>query len=227
MSAPVDTVLFDLDDTLCSYRRSVPQLLAVSFEVVGVGPFFEATDYYARYDEFVSEATGMRELREMCFASLAEESGLDPDLGAELAAVYDEERDQSNVEPLPGAGEAVESLAGDHRLAVVTNGAPEMQSQKLDALPFADAFEHVVYAGYDVPAKPEPDAFHRVLDLLGSQSETTVHVGNSLRSDVAGAQAAGVRAAWLAGSASRESEPGSPTPEYVLESLHELTDPPW
>ncbi|WP_435319082.1 HAD family hydrolase [Haloarchaeobius sp. TZWSO28] len=226
MPAPVDTVLFDLDDTLCSYRRSVPEMLDLAFETVGVDPFFEATDYYARYDEFVTDASGMRELREQCFASLAADAGRDPDLGRELATVYDAERDQSNVEPLPGAAEAVTSLAADYRLAVVTNGSPEMQSQKLGALPFADAFEHVVHAGYDTPAKPAPDAFHRVLDLLGSDARNTVHVGNSLRSDVAGAQAAGVRAAWLAVDG---GNPGadSPTPEYVLGSLAELTDPPW
>ncbi|MCT9097449.1 HAD family hydrolase [Haloarchaeobius sp. HME9146] len=226
MPAPVDTVLFDLDDTLCSYRRTVPEMLDLAFETVGVDPFFEATDYYARYDEFVTDASGMHELREQCFASLAADAGRDPDLGRELATVYDAERDQSNVEPLPGAAEAVSSLATDHRLAVVTNGSPEMQSQKLGALPFADAFEHVVHAGYDTPAKPAPDAFHRVLDLLGSEADSTVHVGNSLRSDVAGAQAAGVRAAWLAVDG---GSPGadSPTPEYVLGSLAELTDPPW
>ncbi|WP_267640305.1 HAD family hydrolase [Haloarchaeobius amylolyticus] len=227
MTAPVDTVLFDLDDTLCTYRRSVPEMLDVAFEAVGVDPFFAAPDYYERYDRFVDDCSGMRELRATCFASLAEETGYDPDLGRELAAAYADERDHGNVEPLPGAGSAVEALAGDHRLAVVTNGAPEMQGQKLSALPFADAFEHVVHAGYDTPAKPAPDAFHHVLDLLGSDSARTVHVGNSLRSDVAGAQAAGVRAAWLAGEAGQHPGTDEPTPEYVLESLGELTDPPW
>ncbi|PSQ56909.1 haloacid dehalogenase, partial [Halobacteriales archaeon SW_7_71_33] len=32
----VETVLFDLDDTLCTYRRSGAELLSLAFDRVGV-----------------------------------------------------------------------------------------------------------------------------------------------------------------------------------------------
>jgi len=218
----VDAVLFDLDDTLCEYRRSGAELLALAFDDVGVDPFFEAGEYYARYEEFLRQTDDVVELRRECFAAIADDRGRDPDLGRAVADAYAAERDHGNVRPLPGAAAAVERLAGDHRLAVLTNGAPGMQSEKLAQLPFGDAFEAVVHAGYDAPRKPSPDPYHHALDLLDATPERAVHVGNSLTTDVPGAHAAGVRSAWL----SDGSDP-DPEPHYRLETLHDLTTPPW
>ncbi|WP_435359077.1 HAD family hydrolase [Haloarchaeobius sp. DFWS5] len=221
-SQPVDTVLFDLDDTLCTYRRDQSELLSVSFDSVGVDPFFDATDYVDRYETFVDDSDDMLDLRRRCFADLAESSGYDPTVGHDVAAAYAEQRDHANVDPIPGANEAVEALAAEYRLAVVTNGDPEMQAEKLSALPFGDAFEYVVCAGYDAPSKPHPGAFHRVLDLLDAEPERTVHIGNSLRSDVAGAQAADIRAAWLS-----DGSTPDPVPTYEIDSMTALLTPPW
>ena len=218
----VDAVLFDLDDTLCEYRRSGEELLAAAFDDVGVDRFFEASEYYAHYEEFMQRTDSMVDLRRECFAAIAEDRGRDPEVGRAVADAYAAERDHANVRPLPSAGEAVEALAADHRLAVLTNGAPEMQSEKLSALPFRDAFEAVVHAGYDAPRKPKPDPYHYALDLLDATPERAVHVGNSLSTDVPGAHAAGVRSAWL----SDGSDP-EPVPDYRLDSLRDLVTPPW
>lgn len=221
MSA-VDAVLFDLDDTLCEYRRSGAQLLALAFEDVDVAPFFSVNDYYGRYDEFIAESDSMVDLREHCFATLATERGHDPEVGRAVARAYAAERDHQDVRSLPGAQEAVEALTADHRLGLVTNGSPEMQRRKLNAVGLADAFEAVLHAGYEAPAKPDPEPFHLTLDALEATPEEAVHVGNSLTTDVPGAQAAGVQAAWL----SDGSDP-EPVPEYTLNSLHDLCKPPW
>ncbi len=220
-----EAVLFDLDDTLCTYRRGGAELLAVAFDRVGVEPFFGVDDYHERYPEFVDQTDGVRGLRRACFASLAAEAGRDPDVGRAVARAFAEERDHGNVEPLPGADDAVERLAEDHRLGLVTNGAPEMQAEKLSTLDFTDAFETAVYAGYGVPAKPDPGPFHRALEDLSVAPDRAVHVGNSLTSDVAGAHAAGLASAWLGDD--RPADRVDPTPDYRLGSLSELLDPPW
>lgn len=219
----VDAVLFDLDDTLCEYRRTTGELLELSFERAGVDPLFTAGDYRDRYGDFVDVSEDIPDLRRQCFAALAEEAEADPAVGERVADVFSGERDHSDVRPLPGAEAAVDRLAEEYRLGLVTNGAPKMQVEKLEALSFADAFEAIVYAGYDVPAKPDPAPFHRGLDALDATPERAVHVGNSLESDVAGAAAAGVRSVWLGNGV----ESPSPTPDYRIESLRELHTPPW
>ena len=158
----------------------------------------------------------------LCCAGLVADRGVAPDDGRAVADVYTETRDQTAVEPLPGASEVVDALAADHRLAIVTNGAPEMQTAKLGALPFGDRFEHVVHAGYDAPAKPSPEPFHHVLALLDAQADRAVHVGDSLGSDVRGAHAAGLRSVWLTDGSTPE-----PAPTYTVDRLDELVEPPW
>lgn len=226
MTDTVDAVLFDLDDTLCEYRRTSGELLRESFEAVGVEPFFDVTAYYDAYETVVNdddEHDGMRELRELCFAALADEHGYPEDVACAMADHFAESRDHTNVDPLPGAAAAVDALAADHALGVVTNGAPEMQRAKLSALEFSDRFQTVVCAGYDAPPKPEPDAYHAALGDLDVAVDRAVHVGNSLQTDVPGAHAAGVRSAWLA-----DGTPNpDPEPHYTIERLDELATPPW
>ncbi|MFC7227828.1 HAD family hydrolase [Salinirubellus salinus] len=221
----VDTVLFDLDDTLCSYRRGGGELIELAFEQVGVDPFFDVVDYHARYPEFVDDTETVEELRSDCFAAIAADRGYDAETGRALADAFAAERDHRNVEATPGAHEALEHLADDHRLGLVTNGAPEMQAKKLDGIGIRDAFDALVFAGYDTPGKPDPAPFDHALSRLDAASDRAVHVGNSLGSDVAGAHAAGVGSAWLPDGT--HDGPPEPTPDYTLDSLHDLQAPPW
>lgn len=226
MAEQIEAVLFDVDDTLCEYRQSGKDLLALAFEREGVEPFFDIEAYHGRYNEFTESTDTIDALRSACFAAIAEERGRDPDLGRAVAAAYADERDHRNVRPLSGACEAVVSLSHDHRLGIVTNGSSDMQTEKLDRIGITNAFEVVIHAGYDAPAKPDPEPFHRALSVLDVTPDSTVHVGNSLSSDVAGAQAAGVGAVWLSDDAAPDFDP-DPMPEYTIDSMAELMEPPW
>lgn len=221
--ADVDAVLFDLDDTLCRFVQPSETLLAETFEAVDVEPFFTIEEYQRRYSDYLDPDGTVEELRANCFADLAAERGRDPEVGRELAATYSSLRDYA-VEPLPGAAAAVEALSETHALGLVSNGRPSLQRPKLDSLGFAHRFDAVVFGGHDATPKPDPEPFRRALTRLGAEPETTVHVGNSPATDVAGARAAGVRSVWIAGDASAEPEP---EPDYAVGSLRELVPPPW
>jgi len=222
VSDAVDTVLFDLDDTICRYERSADEVLSVAFDRVGVEPFFTGREYVDRFDEFATEGAVIDEIRADCFATFAAEADRDPAVGREIAAAYAAERDQTRVEFLPGAEAALEAVAADHEVALVTNGDPELQSPKVESLGIGDHFETVVHGGHDAPYKPDPAPFHVALDHLGARPERAVHVGNSLESDVAGAHAAGLQSVWLADGTDPE-----PEPDYVLDSVADLRTPPW
>jgi len=228
MPTQVEAVTLDIDRTLCEYRRSTADLLAEAFDTVGVDPFFTAGEYRDRMFRYVPRTDTKAELREACFADLAAERGHDRAVGRRVAAVHTNLRDHRDVEPVPGAREAVAALAERYPLAVVTNGAPENQAPKLDELGLADRFETVVHAGYDTLAKPDPAPFLDALDALGTAAPATVHVGDG-RDDVLGADAAGMRTAWLRRSDAELDATGRPgtRPHFELGSMRELLDPPW
>lgn len=163
-TAPVETVLFDLDHTLVRYQRTSGEVLQASFEACDLDPLFSVEEYYARFDKLRQDHSSIESLRAACFGTLADEHGYDPSLGRAVARAYTEIRDQTKVEFVPGA--------------------------------------------------------QAVLDHLDATPETTVHVGDSLGSDVAGANAAGIRSVWL----SEVEAEGKHTPTHRIGSLTGLLD---
>ena len=83
------------------------------------------------------------------------------------------------VEVLPGAQEAVDALAGTHRLVLVTKGDLVDQRRKLGLSGLADRFVHVEI----VPDKDEA-AYAELLRTLECPPERFLMVGNSEVSDV-------------------------------------------
>lgn len=249
MAEPVDAVLFDLDDTLCAYRRSGDELLADAFATEDVEPFFGIEEYYDRFETFAARHDSIDDLRASCFATIAAERGHDPAVGRVLATRYAAARDHRDVVFRSGARETLGVLSNDHRLGVVTNGGPGSQKPKLDGLGLHDRFETVVFAGHDTARKPAAEPFHHALETLDVQPGRAVHVGNSFDTDVVGAHAAGLRSVWVPtdrdGGADGTgdidgSEPtgigvsgaeggtdGDLRADYTLGSLRELTTPPW
>ncbi|WP_435179626.1 HAD family hydrolase [Halorussus sp. AFM4] len=139
-----------------------------------------------------------------------------------MARAY-EDPDPTAVEFLPGAEAALDALGAGHDLALVTNGDRATQTAKLEALGIADRFDAATFTEPGGPVKPDPDHFHRTLSALGLAADEAVHVGNSLRSDVAGAHAAGVTSVWL----EQADATADHSPHYTIGSMRDLRDPPW
>lgn len=219
----VDTVLFDLDNTLLEYEQDSRNLLSALFDRTGIEPFFELPDYHARYDEFLESGVDVNEQRANCFAAIANEEGHDEETGRAVADAFAEIRDHSRVRCLPGAAEALETLAGSHALRIVTNGSPAMQRTKMVALGIGKYADGVVFVGYDTPAKTSPEPFERALSELDSSPERAVHVGNSLETDVPGTKAAGVDTVGISADPSLTPDP---VPDFSFETLHPFGEHP-
>ena len=89
---------------------------------------------------------------------------------------------------------ALEALRGRYRLALVSNfDHPPYCRHLLNRLGLGQRLDHIAISGELWIDKPDPRIFHAALTELGAAPEDAVHVGDELRSDIAGAQAAGVR----------------------------------
>lgn len=78
------------------------------------------------------------------------------------------------------------------KLIAITNGNVEV-----DKFNLRNAFELVLKAGPDGKAKPEPDLFHNAAAQLNVNLSEILHIGDSLDTDVRGANAAGCQSVWL------------------------------
>jgi putative hydrolase of the HAD superfamily len=98
-----------------------------------------------------------------------------------------------------------------------------------------DGFFGVVAISSDVGyLKPHPKIFQHALEALGVVPEETMMVGDSLRSDVAGAKALGMVAVWKRPPLDEPTEVGADkadvtgetAPDYAIDNLWELTELP-
>ena len=123
----VTTVLLDLDETICEHPRSTADRLEDAFEASSVDPFFDVADFRRWLPKVVAKSE--LELREKCFAGIADDYDCDPADALAVARAY-ADPDPAAVEFLPGAEAALDALCEDHVLALVTNGGRETQREK-------------------------------------------------------------------------------------------------
>jgi putative hydrolase of the HAD superfamily len=134
--------------------------------------------------------------REAWRRALADQGVEDESLAEELGQRFVAER-RARREAFADTAGALDALGDRFALAVVTNGASCLQREKLEASGLADRFECVVVSGEIGVGKPDPAIFAHALRMLNAAPEAAVMVGDSLRNDVDGALAAGLRAVWV------------------------------
>lgn len=214
-------VCFDLDDTLCRPERSPDAILQEAFARADCEPYCTAADCRAVVPN-LQPTSSDREFYERLFAEAARRADIEPQSAPRVAESYLAVADPTAVRFHDHAKQVLKSIAETIPVALVTNGLRRTQSQKLATLGVTDTFDATVFADPDggVPPKPDPKPFERALETLDVSASETLHVGDSVPADVAGAARAGLDTAWLP--RGDDGEP-STAPTYVLSSLADLS----
>jgi putative hydrolase of the HAD superfamily len=97
-----------------------------------------------------------------------------------------------DVELMPGVAEALAELATRHDLLLLTKGQQAEQQRKIDASGLADHFRstHIV-------AEKAPATYRALVAEQDLAADVTWMIGNSPRSDILAARAAGLRAVFI------------------------------
>jgi FMN phosphatase YigB (HAD superfamily) len=126
-------------------------------------------------------------------------------------------------EPMPGAVYTMPQLADRFRLAVIcdTGYSPgSVLRQLLDKHDLLGYFEYTYFSNEHGVSKPDARAFLHVLEELDVRPSEAAHVGDIQRTDIAGAQAAGMSAVHFVGANNKDV--ARSTADVIVSHFEEL-----
>ncbi|GIM27661.1 haloacid dehalogenase [Clostridium polyendosporum] len=122
-----------------------------------------------------------------------------------------------------GAEELCNYLYGKYNLAIITNGAKDVQHYRFDSSPLKKYFSHIIVsdeAGYQ---KPNTGIFEYTFKrLCHSDKNSVLIVGDSLTADIQGGINCGIKTCWFNPQGIQNST--SLKPDYEIKSLSELME---
>lgn len=156
-------------------------------------------------------------LRRDSFRILLERVGLSsPQLVDQLTAIYFEHRFGA-IELYDDALPVLTELRRNFGVGLISNG-----NNDPERFGHASYFDSTTFAHNCGFSKPDPRIFRVALRDLGIEPHQTVHIGDSLLTDVAGARASGIPAIWLNRSGTRNDT--GIHPDATIMNLHELIE---
>ena len=194
------TVLLDADDTLLDFGRAERAAVVAALRAFGADPdegmirkYSEINrDVWARLErgEITKQA-----LRTERFAAFCAYYGIEADVPA-LAACYLESLSRQGF-LLDGALAFCRELASHCRLYIITNGIAQVQHGRLDSSPVRPYVKDLFISDELGAEKPHKAFFDEVRRRVPDfDAATTLVVGDSLSSDMAGGIAAGLDTCW-------------------------------
>jgi len=106
---------------------------------------------------------------------------------------------------------------------ILTNGFADIQIKKIHHCGFYEKFDGIFISGNYGIGKPDTKYFQIVLNSTGAEIKSTVMIGNSLFSDIAGAKNMGMKTIWIKEKVIPESEKNI-TPDAAVTNLAEVPE---
>jgi len=233
-------MLIDLDDTILSaYTNPGGLWLEVAMEFAGelrgldpgmvadairasADAFWEDPERHRRWRQTMIPAR--REVVRLAFEALARRGvpAFPQALSDSLADRFSALR-EARYTLFPGARETLEELrARGVLLALVTNGAGDIQRAKIERFDLARHFHRIQIEGECGFGKPEERCYRHALDSVGVEAHEAWMVGDNLEWEVAAPQRLGIFGVWY-DHAGAGLPPGSAVlPDRIIGSLPEL-----
>jgi len=221
-----DTLLFDLDLTLFDFAGSERAAFEDCAQAAG---FPDDPELFARYKVINNELWAQveqgtlspSEAGKQRFERLSGEFGaansIDP---GELGELFQVGLGRHG-DLYPNVETTLNELSEHGALALVTNGLTSVQWAKVARLDLERWFTPIVISDEVGVAKPDPAIFDLVFAELGEdRRRSAVMIGDSLTSDMTGAQAAGIAACWY--NPAEHDLPETPKIDHVVTQLTDL-----
>ncbi|MBS6645590.1 MAG: YjjG family noncanonical pyrimidine nucleotidase [Clostridiaceae bacterium] len=216
-------LLFDLDGTLLDFDANEADSLKKLFESKG-HPF---TDEVRRtyhsinsklWEDYEQGKISQPEVLNTRFAETMSHFGIRAD-GVEWEQKY-RELLGNGAQMIDGALELCRRLSASHRLFAATNGVTKTQLRRLELSGLSPFFEGV-FTSQDIGIQKPDKAFfeHIMSHIEGFEREETLMIGDSLTTDIAGGNGAGIDTCWVN---LKGKENGGVKCTYTVTCLEEL-----
>jgi len=242
----VKALLLDLDETLCDTsgaNMKALQVMAGTFSLLfdgakvcnGEGIDSEAfVERYLngiyrnlddRYASLLLPVTDEGAFRLALIELILKDMGLAdvPEGAAQtLQNSFDEARSEC-LDFFPGIEQMLRDFRQKLSLVVITNGPEFSQVAKVEAVSLQKHVDHIIIGGQEPEEKPAASIFHKALQFAGCEPYEAIHIGDSLKADIAGANKVSIPSVWVSHGQVFDAGIGA-TPTYQVESPTELPD---
>lgn len=221
----IDTISFDLDDTLWDNK---PVIIAAEQQLTDwvtqyaplLAPHYNLQNMLQYRSIILQQQPQLRHrisrLREAVLCYALQQHGYDIQQSATLAAagfsIFLQARHR--IEPYHQAAPLLASLSRNYTLIALTNGNADVNQ-----LPLGQYFSHSYRSEQLDRAKPDPDFYHVALNNAGLDPARTLHIGDDYKNDVQAAREAGLMALWF--NPSQQSCEGA-SAEIEVRALEEI-----
>ena len=197
MNLARQTLLFDADDTLWEnniyFERAITAFISYLDHRVHTAEEVREHLNAVERQTIAAQGYGLKSFRHSlvkCFENLTA-SAVSADKHRRIVSFVDSIADQE-MELLPGVAEALPQLAERHRLLMVTKGDVDEQHDKLERSGLARFFTAV-----EVLDEKKTDAYRSLAVRHQCEQASTWMIGNSPKSDINPALAAGLNAVFV------------------------------
>ena len=219
-------LLFDADNTLFDFEAANHNAFAGVCEYCGLVYSEELYEFYESINRPLWHQLDLGEVTKEFlvverFRRFLAQKGIDRDPAEcnriQLAGLG------SSTALLPHALEVIETLAKTHKLYIVTNAVASVQRSRLANSAIAPYITAAFISEEAGAAKPSRAYFDYVMARIdGITAENCLVIGDSLSSDIQGANNAGLPACWY--NLKGEPRPDDLTIDYEIRDLRELYD---
>jgi putative hydrolase of the HAD superfamily len=232
-------ILFDLDDTILTEGERLSVLLQVAEQLrdqlVPWNPVEVAHTLETALQEFWSTSAnakiarlgshfGIKQARQMVITDTLKKmdvSGM-PEVALAFCDLFTTMRSTS-TRMFDGARSTLQEFRRmGVRLALVTNGAADMQRQKLARFDLTELFDHIQIEGELGFGKPENRAYIHAMDSLKTVPAETWMVGDNLEWEVAAPQRLGIFAIWHDNRGGGLPPESTIRPDRIIRQISEL-----
>lgn len=191
------TLLIDADDTLWEnniyFERAIAAFISYLDHREHTPEQVRLTLNEVERESILAQGYGLTSFRHSlitCFERLSPDA-MTPEKHERIAG-FAQSIAEAEIELLPGVAETLPALADRHRLILMTKGNEGEQADKLQRSGLT-----VYFSGVEIPAEKHPSAYRNVCAKYNLGPHSTWMVGNSPRSDINPALAAGLNAVFV------------------------------